>query len=459
MLDEGRIAVILDGLDEIPEDLRPAVLRALSQQATFRLVLLTRSVEMARAVLQGAAAIELQDIDSNTAAGYLTRTQLDPPPHGWQELTSRLRHEPGSPLARALNNPLILTLVRDTYRAGDQAGELLSLRDAAGHPASSQDIADHLLDRVLPAAYTRQPGEPPPRYDLSTAERALRCIAVRMNKDRTRDLQWWRVPAWAHAAPRVIATGLAAGLAFGLAAGLANGLANGLASGLAEGLVFGPLVGIGTGLAASLAFESGNKLPRQIAPVRWRQLFRPGPLLAGLLVGIVTGSLTGLMEYYRTGGMAWLGAGLAAALVAWLGAGLIAGMARPETDNTSTLSPLLSRRSDQAFGLVAGLVVWLGIGLVFGLASGIGTGNLALGLTLGLGGGLAAGLLVGLVYPQSWSSSLAFAQLAASDRTPVRLMRFLEDARSRGVLRTVGPVYQFRHASWGPSSFVVTVAP
>jgi hypothetical protein len=25
-------------------------------------------------------------------------------------------------------------------------------------------------------------------------------------------------------------------------------------------------------------------------------------------------------------------------------------------------------------------------------------------------------------------------------------MRFLEDARSRNVLRTVGPVYQFRHA-------------
>ena len=67
MLDEGRIAVILDGLDEIPEDLRPAVLRALSQQATFRLVLLTRSAEMAKAaaqaMLQGAGAIELQDID------------------------------------------------------------------------------------------------------------------------------------------------------------------------------------------------------------------------------------------------------------------------------------------------------------------------------------------------------------------------------------------------------------
>ena len=92
-----------------------------------------------------------------------------------------------------------------------------------GIPRPAEDIADHLLDRVLPAAYTPQPGEPPPRYDLPTAERALRRIATRMNKDGTRDLQWWRVPAWAHAAPRVIATGLAAGLAFGLGSGLCSG--------------------------------------------------------------------------------------------------------------------------------------------------------------------------------------------------------------------------------------------
>src|ERR1700750_3167827 len=91
----------------------------------------------------------------------------------------------------------------------------------AGHAARSGETPGHLLDRVLPAAYTQQPGEPPPRYDLATAERALRRIATRMNKDGTRDLQWWRVPAWTHAAPRVIAAGLTAGLAFGLAAGLA----------------------------------------------------------------------------------------------------------------------------------------------------------------------------------------------------------------------------------------------
>ena len=139
--------------------------------------------------------------------------------------------------------------------------------------------------------------------------------------------------------------------------------------------------------------------------------------------------------------------------MAWLGAGLLAGMSRPGTDNASPLSPLSSWRSDRAFGLVAGLVTGLVIGLVLGLVFGFrtGLGRAHVGLWDGLGFGLAwpgswPGSLVGLVYPQSWSSSLAFAQLAASDRTPVRLMRFLEDARSRGVLRTVGPVYQFRHA-------------
>ncbi|MGO9297396.1 MAG: NACHT domain-containing protein [Streptosporangiaceae bacterium] len=458
MLDKGRIAVILDGLDEIPEKLRPAVLRALSQQATtFRLVLLTRSAEMAnaaaQALLQGAAAIELRDIAPGAAADYLTRTQLHPPPQGWHELTSRLPQEPGSPLAQALNNPLMLTLVRDTYRAGDDVGELLGLCDAAGHPASSEDITDHLLDRVLRAAYTQQPGEPPPRYDLSTAERALRCIATRMNKDGTRDLQWWHVPAWAYAAPRVIATCFGAVLVFGFPAGIADGIATGLGDGIVTGL------GVGLVVAFVAGFACGRgKVPSRMAPVRWRRLFRRRPLGVGLLIGIGLGlwasSLTlagvGLLRPGQ-GLEAGLVAGVACGLGAWLGTGLVAGMSRPGTDNTSPLDPLSSWRSDRAFGLVVGLVVGLGLwlveGLIFWLVVGLG-GHRAVvsGVVADLVAGLVIGLLVGLVYPQSWSSSLAFAQLAASDRTPVRLMRFLEDARSRSVLRTVGPVYQFRHA-------------
>ena len=438
MLDGGQIAVILDGLDEIPEDLRPVVLRALSQQATFRLVLLTRSEEMADAAaqarLQGAATIELQDIDSAAAADYLTRTQPStPPPQGWHELTSRLRQEPASPLAQALNNPLMLTLVRDTYRAGDDVGELLRLRDLVGHPASSEDITGHLLDRVLPAAYTPQPGKPPPRYDLPTAERALQRIAARMNNDGTRDLQWWQVPAWADAAPRVIATWLGAGLVSLLVAGPALG--------------FGPAIALGlvSAIGAGISFGRGKKIPRQMTPVRWRQLFRRRPLVVGLLAEIVTVLVFIPAALKGPGGTALgLVAALVVGLMAWLGAGLVVGMSRPGTDNISPLSPLSSWRSDRAFGLVVGIGVWLGLGLGVGLASGLAFGLAALGPWIAYGLGPAIG--AGIAYPQSWTSSLAFAQLAKSDRTPVRLMRFLEDARSRDVLRTVGPVYQFRHA-------------
>ena len=117
LIDAGKIAVILDGLDEIAEELRPIALQALNQ-ASFRVVVMSRSAEMAsaasqRGVLEGAAAIELHVIDPANAADYLERVQLDPPSDGWQDLIDRIRADPTSPLAEALNNPLALTRFRE----------------------------------------------------------------------------------------------------------------------------------------------------------------------------------------------------------------------------------------------------------------------------------------------------------------------------------------------------------
>jgi hypothetical protein len=44
-------------------------------------------------------------------------------------------------------------------------------------------------------------------------------------------------------------------------------------------------------------------------------------------------------------------------------------------------------------------------------------------------------------------TALALTQLAIRHQIPLGLIAFLEDARSRHLLRTVGPVYQFRHAT------------
>jgi hypothetical protein len=54
--------------------------------------------------------------------------------------------------------------------------------------------------------------------------------------------------------------------------------------------------------------------------------------------------------------------------------------------------------------------------------------------------------VAGIGISQAWPTTLAAAQLAKRWHTPLYLMNFLDDAHERNVLRTVGPVYQFRHA-------------
>src|SRR5262249_43035595 len=75
--------------------------------------------------------------------------------------------------------------------------------------------------------------------------------------------------------------------------------------------------------------------------------------------------------------------------------------------------------------------------------------GLSAGLTAGIAVGLTLGPAAGFMYSMTWVASLAFVQLAVRRRTPVRLVRFLEDARDRNVLRTVGPSLAARNAaSW-----------
>jgi hypothetical protein len=125
-------------------------------------------------------------------------------------------------------------------------------------------------------------------------------------------------------------------------------------------------------------------------------------------------------------------------------------IAKPRADHASPLSPLTSWRSDRAHGLTAALAFGLAYGVMVGLMTGTPDGFGNGGLWTGVAAGLAAavGTVLGgaFILPRTWPASLAFAQLAARGHTPVHLMRFLEDARDRNVLRTIGPAYQFRHA-------------
>lgn len=117
LVNDGRIALILDGLDEMDEAARPAALRALSD-APFRVMVLSRSDEMVQATdaawLVGAVALHLHDVTGPEAADYLQRARTCPTPWGWARLLRELREHPNNVLTQTLTNPPALTLVGPT---------------------------------------------------------------------------------------------------------------------------------------------------------------------------------------------------------------------------------------------------------------------------------------------------------------------------------------------------------
>jgi hypothetical protein len=446
LLATGKIAVILDGLDEVPEELRPMALQGLSQQATFRLVVLTRLDEMAvaaaRSHLEGAAAVELQDIDPQTAAEYLNRVQLDPAPPGWRELTKRLRETPADPLAQALNTPLTLTLVRDTYREGDNVRELLDFCGSGKLAVSRDAIVDHLLDRILPTAYRQKPGHPLPTYDLETAQHALCHIAVQMNLDGTRDLRWWFIPEWIPSAPRALTSGAVVGVGVAVGAGIAVGIALGAVGGAVVGAVVG--VAFGAWFWTEDRKWTGEANPPQpIGRIQWREVFRGRDLAIAVAFGAVMGFEAGFVAGVAFGVAVGIAIGIAFGVVVGIVGAVGLWVSSPEIQRINPLTPFTAWRGDQASAVVLGIALGAVGGVFAGLLVGVPAGVRA-GAGAGAGTGAVVGIAIILAYPSS-STAVGFAQLSARWHVPVQMMKFLEDAHQRNVLRTIGPVYQFRH--------------
>jgi hypothetical protein len=459
---QDKIALILDGLDEMDETLRSTALEALSD-VPFRVVVLTRGPEMIQAArkawLVGAVAVQLHHVAGHEAADYLQWARTGPPPSDWPMLLAHLREHPESPLARGLSTPLALTLLRDTYHAGDDLGDLL---DPTGH-STAEHIEQHLISRVLPAAYTPRPGRPP-RYSETQARQALTFLAQQMNQDHTRDLAWWDIPQWASTMPRIFTTGLKHGLKYGLLYGLVCGaalglvialmvertmisvvigLAVGLLIGAIGGLIVGPMFGIlGTfqdKLASGrFAYIRKNLKPRRIRSGSWRAGVSRQALRQGLVTAITFGLVVGLVLGDQAGQVIGLVGGLMFALASGIAFALI----EDGISEDRSLCPREIWRNDRATALLLGIGIVPAYLFLFEFSS-----TQHLGLVAGLTYGLVGFVVLSLGL-RSTTTDLAWRQLKLVGHAPaVSLMPFLEDARQRGVLRTVGGVYQFRHVT------------
>ena len=458
LLAAGRVAAFLDGLDEIPESVRPGVLEALAD-APFRLVLLSRTEEAVGAArhgpLAGAVAVELQPVRAVDAAAYLREPLVDPPPAGWRAIGDRLVGRPGSVLSKALATPLTLSLLRDVYGPAGPVEELLD----ESRFRSAADIENHVLDQAIPAAYACRPGHPAPPYSAAVAERTLRYLATRLTEQHTADLAWWHIPTWMPHRSRMAGIAAISILGNQLLYGLPIGLVFGPALGLLIGLVVG-LMGI-VGAAGELA-PAVPMPPQRIGRFSYRST-SPG---YGLLSGLVGGVLAGLPAGLVFGLSAGLAAGGSVGLVSAFTSAFLRGLVRTTEIEQSSLDPAGVWRQDRNSGLVLasisvvliGLLAALTAALVPGLAAGVASRMpvvIIVGLTVGLVWGLGIRILIlvkragAVASPGSAASDVALAAVRLRFRyqTPLHLMAFLEDARSRHLLRTVGPVYQFRHAT------------
>jgi hypothetical protein len=485
----GQILPVLDGLDELPQPARAAVITALNRSlaGADQLIVTSRTtdyghaVDAAADVLTSAVVIEPDPLEAAAAAGYLHRCLPPRPGPVWEQILTRLRTTPALPggpaaaLAGIAASPLGLWLLRTVYIT--PAADPAALLDPERFPDTAM-LRAHLFDQLIGALIdTRPPSDDPAdlfrprrRHDPAQVRRWLGYLAHHLTRlpagdgaVGTRDFIWWNLASATHALARTtrLTIVLTIALPIAVTAAVADVLAEGFRTGLTAGLTYGAGYGLTAGLVVGAAARSWPRQPPGFADLRVRRRV-PGParglirgltlvLAIGLAAGLTMGLGTGLAFGPSTGLTAGLTMGLAAGLTYGLAAGLTAWAEAP-TPAGQADTPLSSWRADRTLNLMRATTVGLTAGLTGGLATGLAaglTGTPAFGLAVGLPTGLTLGLAAGLAAGNhhAWMAYLITThRLARAGRLPRMLMPFLDDAHRLGLLRAVGPAYQFRHA-------------
>jgi hypothetical protein len=445
ILNRDRVLVLLDGLDEMAPAHRAAALRAIDSDlgGSRPLVLTSRGEAFAAAnesgVVSDADVVEILPLDSAEIRDYLVAVTPQAAIAKWEPVLGTLAEPSGGVVGQALRTPLMLSLARSVYgEPGTEPGDLV-------RAASADDVETALLDCFPKQAFSTRPPSPlrklarrPPEWDPDRAERWLAFLA-----QRYQEVAWWNlwriVPRWVFVLRGVLVGGVLAALMGWLLFGLFGEPVLGVRLGAAVGVVGGVALGL---VPADLPRRFVARVPNR------HEL--PRDLLFALVGAVAGGVAVGWIFGWWPGVVIGLFCGVAYGGVRRFGEPVEPG--RAITPDSVMRDDKRAVRLAVGFGAVTGLLAggFLGgvvgvddLGLVVPITNPVLTGLLGggVGLLLGAGGlGLAT-------HATSASGRFAMASvwLALTRRTPLRLMAFLRDAQQLGVLRSAGPVYQFRH--------------
>ena len=431
LVDRDRILPVLDGFDEIAENLRPSALDKLSNTASSRMRLLLtsrRDQYEETGVLAAAAAVELTDLSLDDLEEYLPYTSGDAKEAEWKDVLERFRADPDGPAATALRTPLMLALARTVYSdvLDRHPGELLAARFS-----TAEALENHLLDNFVPTVYR----DKPPAH-RECVQDWLGHLARHLERLDTPDLKWWQLGSTLQRPVRMVVLGLVAGLSLGLVDvlvswyvtgfvgpdGPVRGILIGLANGACLTLVSGPAFALVHVLLDGDAAREPSRVHMRIlgTTTRSRRTYVPR-LKAGLAGGFGFGFVSWLVNTLVNGLLEGLSPmaillytllnGAVGGLVGGLSLGFAyAGGAGEPSDEPLRFTDAMKEFGQQlgprlaigfAAGFGGGFVFWFADPLVFGLLLGAPGGLTSLltnSLRIGIEGGLGYGLVVGLVH-------------------------------------------------------------
>ena len=485
LVERKRVLPILDGLDEMAHDNRVKAWSALSSAARqgHPFVVTCRSREYldlttrtGREPLEFSPVIELEPVAPTEARDYLSRATA-PATSRWDPLLKYLQSHRRGALAQVLSTPLMLWLARTVYWQADA-----DPTDLIAMGTDPHQVREHLLDGLIPAAYTglsgrsHYPEQAGPQ--LERTRRALAALARFARVPGNADIAWWRlhelVPARRIRVSAALVTGVVLGAAVGIAVSAKYGPLAGFAAGMADAVVAGslcaatvmipkavprrltfrfslraaglkPLGGLAAGLAVGLTFgfacaHGGGMLAgavvflvvTPVSALAVGSVFGTIPgVTGGTSAGLAFGLAAVLVEHRSSAVLPGVVTGAVFAVMGWLWTALYEPAPEPQA-----VSPDYLYRGDRTGSLVVGLTSGLAYGVAF---------TIALGPWIGMLATLVLAFSVTLTVSSWGQFAVASLWRPLGRDTPRNVMGLLREAHERGVLRQNGMYYQFRH--------------
>lgn len=458
----GRLALLLDGLDEVAIQDRSACIDAINDYQTHDetvgrvlLVVCCRADDyFAQAArLRVASAIRVQPLSLDKVTAFLDQGSAQ-----LAGLKHAIQQDQGlSDLARS---PLWLNLMALVYRDAPSK----QIPSGIARDQLCREIFARYVALRLDKRYRARPtmggirGRAERSWESYTPEDARRWLAWLGQMLKSRSLSRFYLeslqPNMAQRPVTVrilyilifgLGSALLLGLIIGLVFGMVFGLIGGLALGLRAGLLFGGIFGLATGLYTGVIFGVVGGPGTIKLKDRWR--ITGGNIGIGLLGGILGGIGIGVIGGFR---IALVG-GLLFGIVFGLMFTVMDTLKGSSLDESGYEFPYAGmKRTGQnglLFGIFFGLLFGVGGGLGVGLDAGLGGGPL-LGLLFGFLCGLLAGTLAALFaglgeYMKHWMLRFVLARQGAMPYH--RYLSFLHFAVDRAILRRIANGFEFIH--------------